>query len=39
MELLTYVLERPRGVTINNVQPGPVDTDMNPASTDFAEML
>src|SRR5262245_7355491 len=29
----------PRGITVNNVQPGPVDTDMNPASTDFAEML
>jgi 3-oxoacyl-[acyl-carrier protein] reductase len=22
----------PRGITINNVQPGPVDTEMNPAS-------
>ena len=21
----------PRGITINNIQPGPVDTDMNPA--------
>ncbi len=29
----------PRGITINNVQPGPVDTDMNPADSDFAEML
>src|SRR5947207_6480368 len=29
----------PRGITINNVQPGPVDTDMNPAHGDFAEML
>ncbi|MFJ3485806.1 3-oxoacyl-ACP reductase family protein [Pseudomonas sp. NPDC090202] len=29
----------PRGITINNVQPGPVDTDMNPAQGDFAEML
>jgi 3-oxoacyl-[acyl-carrier protein] reductase len=28
-----------RGITINNVQPGPVDTDMNPADSDFAEML
>jgi 3-oxoacyl-[acyl-carrier protein] reductase len=26
----------PRGITINNVQPGPVDTDMNPATSDFA---
>jgi 3-oxoacyl-[acyl-carrier protein] reductase len=29
----------PRGITINNVQPGPVDTDMNPDSGDFAESL
>jgi 3-oxoacyl-[acyl-carrier protein] reductase len=29
----------PRGITVNNVQPGPVDTDMNPAESDFAEML
>jgi 3-oxoacyl-[acyl-carrier protein] reductase len=28
-----------RGITINNVQPGPVDTDLNPADSDFAEML
>lgn len=25
-----------RGITVNNVQPGPTDTDMNPASGDFA---
>jgi 3-oxoacyl-[acyl-carrier protein] reductase len=29
----------PRGITINNVQPGPVDTDMNPADGDFATTL
>jgi len=29
----------PRGITVNNVQPGPIDTDMNPASGDFAESL
>lgn len=29
----------PRGITINNVQPGPVDTDMNPATSDFAQSL
>jgi 3-oxoacyl-[acyl-carrier protein] reductase len=29
----------PRGITINNVQPGPIDTDTNPADSDFAEML
>ena len=28
-----------RGITINNVQPGPVDTEMNPANSDFAKML
>jgi 3-oxoacyl-[acyl-carrier protein] reductase len=26
----------PRGITINNVQPGPTDIDMNPASGAFA---
>lgn len=29
----------PQGITVNNVQPGPVDTDMNPAAGDFAESL
>jgi 3-oxoacyl-[acyl-carrier protein] reductase len=29
----------PRGITINNVQPGPVDTDLNPATGPFAESL
>ncbi len=29
----------PRGITVNTVQPGPVDTDMNPASGAFAESL
>ncbi|KAF1856337.1 hypothetical protein Lal_00000038 [Lupinus albus] len=29
----------PRGITVNNVQPGPVDTDMNPDHTDFADSL
>src|SRR5262249_53131328 len=28
-----------RGITINNIQPGPIDTDMNPAHGDFAETL
>jgi len=27
----------PRGITINNVQPGPTDNDMNPASSEFAK--
>jgi 3-oxoacyl-[acyl-carrier protein] reductase len=29
----------PRGITINNVHPGPVATEMNPATGDFAKML
>jgi 3-oxoacyl-[acyl-carrier protein] reductase len=29
----------PRGITVNNVSPGPVDTDMNPADTDFGRSL
>jgi 3-oxoacyl-[acyl-carrier protein] reductase len=29
----------PRGITANVVQPGPVDTDMNPATGPFAESL
>jgi 3-oxoacyl-[acyl-carrier protein] reductase len=26
----------PKGITVNTVQPGPIDTDMNPATSDFA---
>ena len=26
----------PRGITVNNVQPGPIDTDLNPASGEWA---
>lgn len=29
----------PRGITVNNVQPGPVDTEMNPDQGEFAESL
>lgn len=29
----------PRGITVNNVNPGPIDTDMNPADTEFATSL
>ena len=29
----------PRGITVNNVQPGPVDTDMNPSNGPMAEMM
>ena len=28
-----------RGITVNNIQPGPVDTDMNPADGSFADTL
>ena len=28
-----------RGITVNNVQPGPIDTDLNPASGDWAVSL
>jgi len=28
-----------RGITVNNVQPGPIDTDMNPASSEWAPGL
>ncbi|BAY15615.1 short-chain dehydrogenase/reductase SDR [Anabaenopsis circularis NIES-21] len=28
-----------RGITVNNIQPGPIDTDMNPADGAFAEQL
>ena len=29
----------PRGITVNNVAPGPVDTDMNPEAGDFATTM
>ncbi|WP_263410495.1 3-oxoacyl-ACP reductase family protein [Terriglobus tenax] len=29
----------PRNITVNNIQPGPVDTDANPASGPFAEVM
>ncbi|NWL80174.1 oxidoreductase [Pseudomonas taiwanensis] len=29
----------PRGITVNNVQPGPVDTEMNPDNGEFATSL
>jgi 3-oxoacyl-[acyl-carrier protein] reductase len=29
----------PRGITINNVQPGPVNTELNPDDGEFAEIL
>jgi 3-oxoacyl-[acyl-carrier protein] reductase len=27
----------PRGITVNNIQPGPIDTDLNPAGDEWAE--
>lgn len=29
----------PRGITVNNVAPGPVDTEMNPGTSGFASAL
>ncbi|VVD94938.1 SDR family oxidoreductase [Pandoraea anhela] len=29
----------PRGITVNNVQPGPTNTDMNPAEGEFAALM
>jgi 3-oxoacyl-[acyl-carrier protein] reductase len=29
----------PRGITVNNIQPGPIDTEANPADSAFAEGL
>lgn len=29
----------PKGITVNTVQPGPIDTDMNPDDGDFADTL
>ncbi|HWT36132.1 MAG TPA: SDR family oxidoreductase [Paraburkholderia sp.] len=29
----------PKGITVNNVQPGPINTDMNPESSEFATSL
>jgi 3-oxoacyl-[acyl-carrier protein] reductase len=39
IKMFTQGLSRevgPRGITVNNVQPGPIDTDLNPASGDWA---
>jgi 3-oxoacyl-[acyl-carrier protein] reductase len=39
VKMLTQSLSREvgsRGITVNNVQPGPIDTDLNPAAGDWA---
>src|SRR6202790_4543525 len=39
VKMFTQALSREvasRGITVNNVQPGPIDTDLNPASGDWA---
>jgi 3-oxoacyl-[acyl-carrier protein] reductase len=39
VKLFTQALSREvggRGITVNNVQPGPIDTDLNPAAGDWA---
>jgi len=39
VKMFTQALPREvgsRGITVNNVQPGPIDTDLNPASGDWA---
>jgi 3-oxoacyl-[acyl-carrier protein] reductase len=40
VKMFTQALSREvgsRGITVNNVQPGPIDTDLNPAAGDWAE--
>jgi 3-oxoacyl-[acyl-carrier protein] reductase len=39
VKMFTQGLSRevgPRGITVNNIQPGPIDTDLNPATTEWA---
>ena len=39
VKMFTQALAREvgnRGITVNNIQPGPIDTDLNPASGDWA---
>jgi 3-oxoacyl-[acyl-carrier protein] reductase len=39
VKIFTQALSREvanRGITVNNVQPGPIDTELNPATSDWA---
>jgi 3-oxoacyl-[acyl-carrier protein] reductase len=39
VKIFTQALSRElgsRGITVNNVQPGPIDTDLNPATSEWA---
>jgi 3-oxoacyl-[acyl-carrier protein] reductase len=39
VKMFTQGLSRelgPRGITVNNIQPGPIDTNLNPAAGDWA---
>jgi len=39
VKIFTQALSREvasRGITVNNVQPGPIDTELNPATTEWA---
>jgi 3-oxoacyl-[acyl-carrier protein] reductase len=39
VKMFTQGLSRelgPRGITVNNIQPGPIDTDLNPAGSGWA---
>ena len=39
VKMFTQGLSRevgPRGITVNNIQPGPIDTELNPAAGDWA---
>jgi 3-oxoacyl-[acyl-carrier protein] reductase len=40
VKMFTQALAREvgdRGITVNNIQPGPIDTDLNPASSEWSE--
>jgi 3-oxoacyl-[acyl-carrier protein] reductase len=40
VKIFTQALSREvgsRGITVNNVQPGPIDTELNPAASEWAE--